>query len=128
MGRVQFHLGAAFVLLLLALCLGSLIPSMGAPLSQQPFPLAFPELRIRGSVTDSGRPPDSWVPASVSAVDPGPCPAPSAACEVVRRGLDRDGLATWWHRDGTIVKITTERLRGMSGGELLLPVVVTSQG
>ena len=62
------------------------------------------------------------------AVSLGPCPSPGEACEVVRRGVDLDGLATWWHQDGTIVKVAVERVRGVNGGELLVPVVVTSQG
>lgn len=121
MGRGHFHLGAAFVLLLLALGLGSVAPGLGegAP------PPQLPDLRIRGAATDFDRP---RVARPVAAMDLGPCPSPSATCEVVRRGVDLDGLATWWHRDGTIVKIAVERVRGVNGRELLVPTVVTSQG
>ncbi len=126
MGRGHFHLGAAFVLLLLALCLGSVTPGTPPPRGQ------IPDLRIRGSANPGSVGPGVFRPAPVvdpvPAVDLGPCPSPGATCEVVRRGVDLDGLATWWHRDGTIVKLAVERVRGVNGGELLVPVVVTRQG
>ena len=121
------------MLLLLALSLGSMIPGTPQSLGQ------IPDLRIRGSADPgSGGRADSRLGRADSppapamdlgqAVSLGPCPSPGATCEVVRRGVDLDGLATWWHRDGTIVKVAVERVRGVNGGELLVPVVLTSQG
>ncbi len=123
MGRGRFHLGAAFVLVLLALGLGSVAPGLGE--GAPPPRRQLPDLRIRGAATDFDQP---RVARPVAAMDLGPCPSPSATCEVVRRGVDLDGLATWWHRDGTIVKIAVERVRGVNGRELLVPVVVTRRG
>ena len=118
------------MLLLLALGLGSVVPGLGegAPSPRR----QLPDLRIRGSANPGAVGPGGFRPAPavdpVAAMDLGPCPSPSATCEVVRRGVDLDGLATWWHRDGTIVKIAVERVRGVNGRELLVPTVVTSQG
>lgn len=51
----------------------------------------------------------------------GPCPEAKA---FVRRGIDGDGLATWWHADGSMTKRAVQVLRDAAGNELRVPVRV----
>lgn len=66
--------------------------------------------------------PDAHGPGEVPDPDGvGPCPEAKA---FVRRGIDGDGLATWWHADGSMTKRAVQVLRDAAGNEHRVPVRV----